>query len=231
MNRITFSLLLIFGMLAACKQDDETSEPDSPNITTGTVTDVDGNEYATIVIGDQEWMAENLKTTRYCNGDNLRNERSNSEWRTLNMGGWAYYNNDSIFEDSFGKLYNWYAVDDERNICPCGWHVPSNAEWEKLINYLGGDSIAGGKMKSAGTQYWATPNINASNESGFSGLPGGSRNFNATFDFNGQYGYWWQAKENFGILAWCRVLGYDNGEAITYHLYKTSGFSVRCIKD
>lgn len=240
MKTIKLCILLIIGLSVACQKDDDSSaQPDSPDVpennNTGTVTDVDGNEYSTIIIGDQEWMAENLRTTKYCNGDNIRNIRSNSEWRHPSVNGeaaaWAHYNNDSLYETLYGKLYNWYVIADERNVCPCGWHVPSHTEWEKLIDYLGGDSIAGGKMKSSGTQYWESPNANASNESGFSALPGGSRDFNATFDFKDQYGYWWVSTYIEGVSAWCHVLSYDNDEVTTYFFYKTSGLSIRCVKD
>jgi len=143
---------------------------------TAPVTDIDGNEYATIQIGTQVWMAENLRTTKYCNGDPIPNVTDSLQWVNLATGAWAHNNNYSQYENLYGKLYNWYAVDDSRNICPCNWHVPTDAEWTTLIDYLGGEGVAGGKMKSTGTQYWLSPNTDATNESGFSGLPGGTVN-------------------------------------------------------
>jgi uncharacterized protein (TIGR02145 family) len=150
------------------------------------VTDIDGIQYVTVIIGGQEWMSENLKTSKYSNGDLLPNVKGDTQWANLNTNAWSYWANDSQYENSYGKLYNWYTAADPRNVCPTGWHVPMQDEWSTLINYLdpnanGGSVVpntaAGGKMKSTGLQHWNSPNLGATNESGFSGLPGGSRNF------------------------------------------------------
>lgn len=138
-----------------------------------TVTDYDGNVYQTVLIGDQCWMMENLKVTHYRNGDPIPHVTDGVTWGNLTSGAYCNYNNDEGNVATYGRLYNWYAVDDSRNIAPAGWHVPSDAEWQTLVDYLGGDAVAGGKMKEAGTTHWASPNTGATNESGFTALPGG----------------------------------------------------------
>lgn len=212
----------------------------NPSKTYGTMTDQQGNLYKTIVIGNQEWMAENLRTTVYRNGEPIANVTDITQWAGLTTGAWCYHENDSQYECPYAKLYNWYVVADPRNVCPTGWHLPTDAEWSVLINYLdpnadGGNyfsNYAGGKMKSAGLQfYWESPNQIATNASGFSGLPGGFRNQYGTFNFIGGKGYWWSSSENATDLAWCRYLLNGSGgvDRITYP--KEAGFSVRCLKD
>jgi uncharacterized protein (TIGR02145 family) len=213
----------------------------NPNLTYGSVTDQNGNTYATIVIGTQEWMGENLRTTTYANGDPIPNVTDGFTWGQLTTGAWAHYNNDSQYEIPYGKLYNWYAVADPRNVCPAGWHVPTDGEWNTLVGYLDPayepndgtqSATAGGMMKSTGTQYWDSPNTGASNESGFSGLPGGYRNYgNGYVDHLGFLGNWWSASESVAESAWTRALSYDDA-AINWSSHsKRSGFSVRCLRD
>ncbi|MEW5925574.1 MAG: FISUMP domain-containing protein, partial [Candidatus Zixiibacteriota bacterium] len=151
--------------------------------TTGTATDIDGNVYHTIKIGSQWWMVENLRVTHYKNGDPIPNVTDNAEWGGLTTGAYCDYSNNACYADAFGRLYNWHAVSDERDIAPDGWHVPSDAEWQILIDYLGGSAVAGGKMKEAGFGHWTAPNTGATNECGFTGLPAGSR------DDDGYFGY------------------------------------------
>ncbi len=215
----------------------------NPAKTYGSMTDQQGNTYRTIVIGTQEWMAENLKTSIYRNGDPISNVTNASQWSGLNTGAWCYYNNDSQTECPYGKLYNWYAVADPRNVCPLGWHVPTDNEWNILIFYLdpsfdpnawGIQSvIAGGKMKSAGIQYWVNSNTNATKERGLSGLPGGARYDGGTFLFTGLNGYWWSSTESntINVNAWYRNLHYDDGNISRYDYLKKLGLSVRCVKD
>jgi uncharacterized protein (TIGR02145 family) len=156
----------------------------------------------------------------------------------------CWYNNDqaTYTANNFGALYNWYAVNPitngNKNVCPAGWHVPTDAEWSTLINYLdpnaaGGNNnnTAGGKMKSTGTQYWQSPNTDATNESGFSGLPGGNRSYYGAFFNIGNYGYWWSSTEYDTGSAWHRTLGYSSGNAYSSNYSKTDGFSVRCLRD
>lgn len=199
-----------------------------------------GYTYLSIVLGNgQEWMAENLRTSTYANGDSIHNVIAPNQWESLTTGAWAHYENNSSFENPYGKLYNWYAVADPRNICPTGWHVPSDAEWGEFMNYLdpnsnGGVNIpntSGGKMKSTGTQYWQNPNTGATNESGFSGLPGGNRNFDDIFYYVGKYCYWWSSTEYYTGYAWYRLLDYNNGDAFRAHAGEMNGLSIRCLKD
>ena len=191
-----------------------------------------GYTYASIVLGNgQEWMAENLRTTTYANGDPIPNVTDDNQWYNLTTGAWSYYNNDSQYENPYGKLYNWYTVDDPRNVCPTGWHVPTDAEWTVLSDYLGGEPVAGGKMKSTGTQYWSSPNTDATNESGFSGLPGGYRYNDGPFYYIGFYGYWWSSTESSTYDAWLRHLRYLNGDVYRLYPNKKDGFSVRCLRD
>lgn len=130
-------------------------------------------------------MAQNLRTTKYKNGDAVPNVSNNFDWSNLGSGAYCWYTNSNGFEQPYGKLYNWYAVIDSRGLCPTGWHVPSDAEWTTLTDYLGGTSIAGGKMKETSTTHWISPDSGATNESGFTGLPGGNRNSDGTFLFLG----------------------------------------------
>jgi uncharacterized protein (TIGR02145 family) len=197
-----------------------------------------GYTYATVVLGNgQEWMAENLRTTTYANGAPIPNVTDNTAWSQLNTGAWAHYMNNSSYENPYGKLYNWYAVADPRNVCPTGWHVPTVAEWTVLNNYLGGAGVAGGKMKSTGTQYWNAPNTGATNESDFSGLPGGYRyydgsNFNdGIFGSLGRDGDLWSASESGAEDAWTRTLSYSNAALNAGSAKKRSGYSVRCLRD
>jgi uncharacterized protein (TIGR02145 family) len=206
----------------------------------GGVTDIDGNNYSTIIINGQEWMSENLRTTSYANGDPIPNVTDNTLWSNQTSGAWAHYSNDDQYENPFGKLYNWYTVADSRNVCPTGWHVPSDEEWSIFINYLdpnadGGyiyPNIAGGKMKSTGTQYWVSPNTGATNESGFSGLPGNYRGFyDGTFMGIGFEGSWWCSSEYTLDDAWFRSVDYDKNDVYRGLYGKTGGFSVRCFKE
>jgi uncharacterized protein (TIGR02145 family) len=211
----------------------------NPAKTYGSMTDQQGNVYKTIVIGNQEWMAENLKTSIYRNGEAIANVTDNTQWAGLTTGAWCYFNNDSQYECPYGKLYNWYAVADPRNVCPTGWHVPTDDEWSVLINYLdpnadGGNNypnIAGGKLKSTGLQYWLSPNQDATNESGFSGLPAGYRSDNGSFSSIGYDGVWWSSTEYGTDYAWYRNLNYGGGDADRGDNDKGFGFSVRCLRD
>ncbi len=201
------------------------------------VSDVDGKFYPSIIINGQEWMQQNLAVTKYRNGDPIPTGLSNTTWQNTTSGAYAIYNNDAANDTLYGKLYNWYAVNDSRGLCPNGWHVPSDAEWSALINYLdpsanGGNTspnAAGGKMKS--TMGWATPNTGATNASGFSGLPGGFRIYGGSYAFIGDDGYWWSSTEIDSVYAWNSILYYDVSYAHASNNNKQNGFSVRCIRD
>ncbi|MBK9042941.1 MAG: fibrobacter succinogenes major paralogous domain-containing protein [Saprospiraceae bacterium] len=185
----------------------------------------------TIQIGTQKWMSKNLDVAFYRNGDPIPQVTSPTAWAVLSTGAWCYYNNDPIQGNKYGKLYNWYAVNDPRGLAPQGWHIPSDAEWTTLEITLGGVSVAGGKMKEAGTLNWASPNTGADNSSGWAGLPGGFRDSGGAFDFVTDYGYWWSASESNWPLAWFRYLFYNLGSLDRYDAYKGSGFSIRCLRD
>jgi uncharacterized protein (TIGR02145 family) len=183
-------------------------------------------------IGNQIWFKQNLKTTRYRNGGNIPYVLGNTDWQALTTGAWSYYDHDVANDQIYGKLYNWYTTLGD-TLCPIGWHVPSDAEWTILTTYLGGESVAGGKMKSVGTAYWYDPNTGVTNESGFSALPGGFRAFNGYFSLIYYWSIFWTASENSNIYAEGRVL---NSQNIIYtdvnsSSYKSSGNSIRCIKD
>ena len=196
--------------------------------------DIDGNNYPIIKIGNQIWMKENLRVSRYRNGDLIPNVTDNTAWGTLTSGGRSWYNNDSTNnENPYGNLYNWYAVTDSRGLCPSGWHVPSDSEWDVLTNSLGGLSVAGGKMKSVGTTYWISPNKGATNESGFSALPGGCRGNDGNFYNILGYAFFWSATEFDNANAWYRYINHNFADV--YRNYndasKAGGATVRCLKD
>lgn len=210
---------------------------------TGTVTDVDGNVYQTVQIGNQEWMAENLKVTRYRNGEAIPNVTGYSEWQGLINGAYSNFENNDNYVSTYGRLYNWYAVDDSRNIAPAGWHVATDAEWKQLEMYLGMSQTEaddsgwrgtdeGGKLKEAGTTHWNSPNTGATNSSGFTALPGGYRGNGGTFYSMGYSAYFWSSTEGGSNYAWYRTLGYY-GSAVGRYSYgdRRYGFSVRCVRD
>ncbi len=234
MKKYKFCLLILLAVLSiiSCKKEKDTN----------TVTDIDGNVYHFITIGNQVWMAENLKVTHYSNGDPIPCIQDSAAWFNSSSGAYCNYNNSEINSVTFGRIYNWYVIGDSRNICPAGWHVPVWQEWNELIDYLGGNSIAGGKLKTAGTECWSSPNTGATNSSGFNGLPGGCRN--TSFNGLSYNGWWWSADTSHieGITnsgcARLQVLNYDNVYTTGYPFFTlydlgplTGGFSIRCIKD
>jgi len=195
------------------------------------VTDVDGNSYNTIVIGTQTWMAENLKTTRLNDGTSIPLVTSSATWGTLLTPAYCWYNNDEAsYKVTYGALYNWYTAKTGK-LCPSGWHIPSDAEWTTLTDYLGGLSIAGGKMKEAETAHWISPNIGATNESGFTGLPAGYRDRTSGFLNIGTYALWWSSTEINSTDSWGRGLYNLDATVYRYNYYNNHGFSVRCIKN
>ena len=195
-----------------------------------TVTDIDGNIYNSVIIGTQTWMLENLKVTKYRNGDAIPNITDSTVWITLLTGAYCNYNNDANNSTTYGRLYNWFAVNDSRNIAPAGWHVATAAEWATLLDFLGGKD-SGGKLKEAGLTHWISPNMDADNSSGFTALPGGYRFSDGIFSRFGSNGFWWTATENDVLTAWSRRLGTDHMDCDLDSLYKVDGLSVRCLKD
>ena len=201
------------------------------------VTDADGNGYSTVVIGNKEWFAENLKTTKYNDGTPIPNVTDGAAWDTLTTGAYAWYeNNESTYKNAYGALYNWYAVNTGK-LCPTGWHVPTDAEWTTLINYAGGESVAAGKLKSTRTApdahpRWDDPNTTATDEYGFSALPGGYRyGYGGFFYSVGNYGRWWSSTETDATYAWGRYMHYGYGPVYRNGYGKRDGFSVRCLRD
>jgi len=197
-----------------------------------TVTDIDGNEYHTVTIGTQTWLVENLKTTKYNDGTSIPNVTDNNERGNLSTPGYCWYNNDATNKNPYGALYNGYTVNTGK-LAPIGWHVPTDAEWTILTTYLGGESVAGGKLKETGTTHWLSPNNGATNESGFTALPGGISGGDGTFLHIGYGGFWWSSTENdtYTFIAWYRVLDYNLNYISRNSNSKNLGFSVRCVRD
>jgi len=191
------------------------------------VTNIDGNTYKTVIIGTQEWMAENLNVEHYCNGDIIPQVQDKDEWKKLTTGAWCYYENNSENGKTYGKLYNWYAVNDSRGLAPKDWHIPNYAEWRTLIDYLGGIYIAGGKLKA--TILWESPNEGATNESEFTAYPGGGRGSDGRFELIGKYGFFWSSWMGKYYDTW--GLRSVNSEIRCYGQNSNSGFSVRCVRD
>ena len=198
------------------------------------ITDIDGNVCHFVNIGNQVWMVENLKTTRFNDGSAIPLVTENSEWENLSSPGYCWYDNDEhTYKNKFGALYNWYTVITGK-LCPKGWHVPSEEEWTTLINFLGGDDIAGGKLKEAGYNHWDSPNTGATNETGFTAHPGGDRSriyFDGIFDGVGDNGYWWSSTAGDAAVAWGSVLGYSSAGVGRVDKNKQDGLSVRCLRD
>ena len=198
---------------------------------------------AEVTIGTQTWTGKNLDAATYSDGTVIPQVTDPTQWANLTTGAWCYYNNDSANGAVYGKLYNWYAVagihneasktdaSQRKKLAPTGYHVPSDAEWTTLTDYLGGAGVAGGKMKESGTTHWNSPNGDASNSSGFTGLPGGYRYNDGSFYDIGLYGYWWSSSVYNTADAWDRGLNYDDGIANRSLNDKTNGWSVRCLRD
>ena len=229
-------LFLLFG----CSKN----EPVSPN--DDTIKYIDGNVYNIINIGEQWWMAENLRVSRYRNGDIIPKVTEIQEWEKYNKERWAYYDNDIINEHYYGKLYNWYVINDERGLCPVGWRVPSDDDWIYLELHTGlsmedAENIGkrgvneGNELKSTRTEpdphpRWNNPNEGVTNYSGFTGLPGG-RITGDGFSLLGYHGIWWSSTEATNFSAWVRGLAYDDSSIGRYFYDKRSGISVRCMKE
>jgi uncharacterized protein (TIGR02145 family) len=197
------------------------------------LTDIDGNSYNTVKIGTQVWMTKNLKTTKYSDNTKILNVTDNATWIALSEPAYCWYKNDEATNNPrYGALYNWFAVNTGK-LCPTGWHVPSEAEWIILTDYIGGESIASGQLKEEGTIDWTSPNMGANNYFGFTALPGGYRTGLNTGSFRTKkyYGWWWASTESDLNRARGRLMTYDASEINPGAGLKTNGYSVRCIKD
>jgi uncharacterized protein (TIGR02145 family) len=218
-----YALLLIF-IVPSCKKKED-----------NTIRDGDGNEYTSVTIGTQTWIVENLMTTTFNDHAPIPYVSDSTQWRNLVSPGYCWYNNNISNKEIYGALYNWYTVNTGK-LCPVGWHVPDDQEWLILTDYLGGLSVAGGMLKEMGNTHWSTPNADATNETGFTALPGGFRGNSdfvlGIFNGLGNSGYWWSSTENGTSFAWDRGIYYDSGSIYEYGFEnKKFGDSVRCIKD
>lgn len=228
MKKYFLILFIVLVELSSCSKNSSTSNQ---------VKDYDGNVYDTVVIGTQTWMVENLKTTHYRDGSAISNIPDSIQWTNIyknNLSTPAYcdYNNDPANGSAYGHLYNWYAVNNIAGLSPIGWHVPTDSEWNVLTTYLGGSSIAGGLMKSTVITLWISPNTDATDSSGFKGLPGGYRNYYFGTYYNiGQLGDWWSSTESSTSNAWNPSLYYRDGVISMNTFLKGNGLSVRCIKN
>jgi uncharacterized protein (TIGR02145 family) len=214
----------------------------NPNLEYGSVTDVEGKAYKTIQIGIQEWMAENLSVKKFSNGDEIVNVVNDSVWSNSNQAAWCYYANDSVSVCPYGLLYNWAVVNDSRNVCPVGWHVPTTIDWLIMLLELDPDSqgnctgcyystSAGGPLKSQGYYFWSPPNANATNSTGFSGLPGGYRFQTAVFISRNLYAYYWTANVNGSNNPYYTRLNYQNNNAEQGTGNVRQGMSIRCVRN
>jgi uncharacterized protein (TIGR02145 family) len=198
--------------------------------------DIDGNVYKTVKIGNQIWMAENLKTTKFNDNSIIPSVTDNTEWAALTTPGYCLYDNDeATYKTAYGVLYNWYTVDKTsnggKNVCPAGWHVPTDSEWTILSTFLGGESDAGGKLKETGTTHWLSPNTGATNETNFTALPGGVRYNNGDFNDITIRGHWWSSTDS-PTNPWIRFTRYDQSNLARNAVsLKSYGFSVRCLRD
>ena len=226
-NRIWIcQIIIIMGFVLNltnnCKRaDDELSA----------VTDKDGNVYKIVTIGTQEWMVENLKTTKYNDGKDIPNVTNNTEWAVLTTPAYCWFdNNETPNKASYGALYNWYTINTGK-LCPTGWHVPTDAEWTTLTTFLDGENSAACKLKEQGLAHWISPNLCADNSSGFKALPGGYREYDGTFYYLGYLGYWWTSTDPITWDPWYRVITYYDSCVFRANCPEIGGFSVRCLRN
>jgi uncharacterized protein (TIGR02145 family) len=231
-NWIYFLALAGFFMIiiSACSKSSDDSTP-APT----PITDADGNVYTSVTIGTQVWMVENLKTTKFNDGTAIPLV-TDASWVSLTTPAYCWYQNEIGQKSIYGALYNWMAVNTNK-LAPAGWHVATDADWATLVTYLGGDTLAGGKLKSTGTieavtGLWLAPNTGATNSAGFKGYPGGFRNSTVDgFDMINRHGFWWTSTVYGTSTAWAYELAYDNAAAYRNYNPKTGGYSVRCVKN
>jgi uncharacterized protein (TIGR02145 family) len=232
---LCYSYLLICGILiigaSSCKK-----EANDHNYPRGTVKDIQGNTYNTVQIGQQTWMAENLKTTLFKDSTMIPLVNDSSDWSTMTGPAYCWYQNDKAsFGNTYGALYNWYAVSNtwngNRNICPSGWHIPSEAEWDALMESLGGEQVAGGKLKEADTLHWDAPNTGADNETGFTALPGGGRKSDGLFNFIHETSSFWSTTQTYSDAAISINMIHISQGINNWNTNFQTGVSVRCVKD
>ncbi len=233
-------ILLICSVFQYCEKE-PTAIEEQQNL-----TDIDGNIYQIIKIGEQWWMSENLKVIHYRNGDAIQNIIDNTLWSTLTTGAYCNYFNDTNNVAIYGRLYNWYAIEDNRKIAPIGWHIPTDDDWKELEMFLGMSQSdvdlifrgtdEGAKLKETGITHWMSPNTGATNTSGFTALPGGNRHIKPwNYSQMGRNTFYWSETESFSTMndsmALGRRLDYNNSRIFRYEYPKKTGFSIRCLKD
>lgn len=209
-------------------------EVHNPAVAYGSMTDQQGNVYRTVQIGSQMWMAENLRTTTYRNSSPINFISDNVQWKSTTAGAYCSYNNTLLSDCPYGKLYNWYAVTNSNQLCPLGWHVPTQSDWETLTSFIGSDMLNGCKLKSTGTNWWEYENYCANNSTGFSALAGGSRDSSGTFKSIRNYGTWWSSTADTAPLsfsAWRYYLWGGNGYLFPNRQLWNVGYSIRCVRD
>jgi uncharacterized protein (TIGR02145 family) len=208
----------------------KTATPQPP-VVSDTMSDIDGNVYHTVTIGTQVWMAEDLKTSRLFDGTAITLVSDSATWGSSVAPGYCWYGNDSTHNGSiYGALYSWHTVNTGK-LAPPGWHVPTDSEWTVLTTYLGGESVAGGKLKETGTVHWASPNTGATNETGMALLPGGSRNYIGGWNGITTSGDWWSSTADNITKAWYRVVNSSGADVVSASWYKYIGLYVRCVKN
>jgi uncharacterized protein (TIGR02145 family) len=205
------------------------------SLTYGILTDIDGKNYKTIPVGSQVWMAENLKTTKFNDGTDIPLISDAAQWTNIITPAFSWYaDNDTLYENIYGAYYNWFAVSTGK-LCPAGWHIPSDAEFQVMVDFLGGSTSAGSKLKESGSNNWSLPNGDATNASGLTALPSGMRgSLDGSFSGQGIYGGWWTTTETNASpmgAAWSRWIHADTTVVAHSEIFKKDGFSVRCIKN
>ena len=219
--RIYVSMILVLSFLIGCGNDNNTNPVD--------------NNIESVTIGSQVWMKKNLDVDHYRNGDPIPEVQDSAQWANLTTGTWCYYNNSDSLGQIYGKLYNWYAVNDPRGLAPNGWHVPSIIETNTLFDYLGGQYKNAGKLKEAGNTHWKSPNLDATNQSFFSALPGGCCHYyewgTRRFSGIGFNGFWWNSTEIMNTHAYLWNINYNSADVSGKGVTKKGGFSVRCLRN
>ena len=223
--KIVLALLALNGLFQFRSTLDKTTYPSIKNKA------YEPTEITGVKIGNQIWMTQNLKVAHFRNGDSIPYVKTAEDWEKAGKEqkpAWCYYNNDPANDSKYGKLYNWYAVNDPRGLAPNGWHIPSDVEWKQLTDFIGGNEAAGKKLKSKSG--WEL-NGNGTNESGFNGLPAGYRYDYGFFNYGGLFAVWWASPVEYTSFAWLYYQAYNFGNAFRYFPTKAFGFSVRCIKN
>ena len=247
MKKLFFAIIPVVLLISCSKNSTDVNKNSTISYTAGpNLSDINGNVYSSIVTScGQTWTVQNLNVCQYRNGDEIPNVTDSLQWNNLTTGAWCWYNNDSANYSQYGKLYNWYAINDPRGIAPEGWHIPSSSEWNKLIlcidpnadtsNNLGVNAgipsdIAGGIMKESGTQHWNSPNSGATNSIGFTGLPGGMRGYQDPFTGVDEQAYWWSATSYDESTALGTGLSSVVASVVRNTIFKNVGFSIRLVK-